>query len=124
MLNPIIINTELALWDINQGKVPSPQFLQLVLKSSERGRDLVKQIITFSRQKEQTRMQLEITPLIKQDVKFLQASLPKSIRIRENLESHGARILADPTQIHQILMNLANNAIHAMREKGGLWGSD
>jgi PAS domain S-box-containing protein len=122
MLNPIVINTELALWDVKEKKFPSPRYLQLVLQSAERGRNLVKQIITFSRQKEQTRMPVQIMPLIREGLIFLQAALPKNIEIRQNLEAHGASVLADPTQIQQVLMNLTNNAVHAMREKGGTLG--
>jgi PAS domain S-box-containing protein len=119
MLNPIVINTELALWDIKQQTLPSPKYLQLVLQSAERGRNLVKQIITFSRQKGLTRMQVEIMPLIREGLIFLQAALPQNIEIRQSLEAQGASVLADPTQIQQVLMNLTGNAVHAMRQKGG-----
>jgi PAS domain S-box-containing protein len=122
MLNPIVINTELALWDIKQQTLPSPKYLQLVLQSAERGRNLVKQIITFSRQKGLTRMQVEIMPLIREGLIFLRAALPQNIEIRQNLEAQGASVLADPTQIQQVLMNLTSNAVHAMREKGGTLG--
>jgi CheY-like chemotaxis protein len=94
--------------------------LQSVLEAAERGKNLVKQIIAFSRQKEQERKPLKAEPLIKETLKFLRASLPKTVEIRENLQKETGFILADPTQIHQIVMNLCSNAAYAMRENGGI----
>ncbi|HWU41332.1 MAG TPA: PAS domain-containing protein, partial [Candidatus Acidoferrum sp.] len=122
MLNPIVINTELALMDIKEGKTPAPQFLQLVLKSAERGRKLVNQVITFSRQKDQARMKLDIAPLVREGLKFLRSSLPSNIEVRKKLDTGGLQVLADPTQIQQVLSNLVSNAAYAMREEGGTLG--
>jgi signal transduction histidine kinase len=120
ILMPIVINSELALLDVQEGKSPSPQYLQLVREAANRGQELVRQIITFSRQKEQLRRAVEITPVIKEGLKFIRATIPKSIEIKEQVMAQPALVVADPTQIHQVLMNLCSNAAHAMREKGGV----
>ncbi len=119
ILMPITINTELALFDTPEG-TPIHQYLQPVLDAAKRGRDLVNQIITFSRQKEQERKPVKIIPVIKEVIKFLRLSLAKNIEVHESIETESDMIQADPTQIHQILMNLCSNSAYAMRENGGM----
>ncbi|MCP4634585.1 MAG: PAS domain S-box protein [candidate division Zixibacteria bacterium] len=98
--------------------------LDEVLKAANRAKDLVKQILTFSRQVEHERKPIEIYPIIKESIRLLRASLPTTIEIRQNLDPNCGAILADPTQIHQVLMNLCTNAYHAMQEQGGILGID
>ncbi len=93
--------------------------LEEVLKAGRRARDLVKQILAFSRQSSQERQTIQINNIIKEALKLLRASLPSTIEIQQDIRSDSL-VLADPTQIHQILMNLCANAAHAMREKGDL----
>jgi CheY-like chemotaxis protein/two-component sensor histidine kinase len=93
--------------------------LQEVLNAGLRAKDLVKQILTFSRQTEQETKPIQIKPIAKEVLRLIRASLPTTIEIKQNLQSD-ATVLADPTQIHQVLMNLCTNAGHAMCEKGGL----
>lgn len=119
ILMPIMINTELSLYDTPEGS-PIGQYLKTVLQAAQRGQELVKQIISFSRQKEQERSPIRMTPVIKETLKFLRASLPQHIEISENFAVESGMIMADSTQIHQVLMNLCNNAVHAMRERGGV----
>lgn len=118
ILSAIVGYTELVL-----GKTAkdSPQYddLQEILHAGLRARDLVKQILTFSRQAEQKRQPVQVNLIVKEVLKFLRSSLPSSIEIRRNIDSD-ARVLADPTQIHQVLMNLCANAKHAMRQSGGV----
>lgn len=96
--------------------------LDQVLKASHRATDLVKQILAFSRQREQERRPLQIAPIIKEGLRLLRSSLPTTIEIRHNLagDREQAAVLADPTQIHQVLINLCTNAAHAMRTTGGV----
>jgi PAS domain S-box-containing protein len=98
--------------------------LEHVLNAGLRAKDLIKQILTFSRQSDQELKPIQIQFLLKEAVKMLRASLPATIRIRQNIRAGTATILADPTQIHQVVMNLATNAAHAMYEKGGILGID
>ena len=120
LLNPIILNIELALWDIQEGTLPSSDSLKMVVEAAKRGQQLVKQILIFSRQKEQQKKPVEITPTLKEAMKFLRSTIPKSIEMREAFEAGPAMVLADSTQMYQVLMNLCSNAAHAMREKGGI----
>jgi PAS domain S-box-containing protein len=119
ILGAIISCTEFALEDAPAGS-PTREDLAHVLKASYRGKNLIKQILTFSRRSEQERQPIEIAPLVKECLKFLRASLPASIEIRQNIPAGSSTVLADPTQIHQVIMNLCTNAAHAMREKGGI----
>jgi PAS domain S-box-containing protein len=119
ILMPITLNTELALRGAGEPGEASEN-LRYVLEAAQRGRDLVRQIITFSRRKEQKREPVEITPVIKEALTLLKASLPATVEIRENVDQSHTVVLADPTQIHQVLVNLCTNAGHAMRKSGGV----
>ncbi|MHB1014327.1 MAG: two-component system sensor histidine kinase NtrB, partial [Desulfurivibrionaceae bacterium] len=92
--------------------------LQELEKGAERARELIKQILAFSRKAEQQQQPLQVSLIIKEALKMLRASIPTSIEIRQDIASNGL-VLADPTQIHQVIMNLCTNAYHAMRETGG-----
>lgn len=94
--------------------------MEQVLSACKRARDLVKQILMFSRQSEPRRNPMEIGPIVEDAVKMLRATLPSTIRIEPDLQAAGSVILGDPTQLHQILLNLCTNATHAMRENGGV----
>jgi PAS domain S-box-containing protein len=93
--------------------------LQQILKAGERAKDLVSQILTFSRHTEQELRPVQIKLIIKEALKLIRASLPATVEIRQNIRS-SSRVMADPVQIHQIIMNLCTNAAHAMQENGGV----
>ena len=95
------------------------RYLDQVFKAGERARDLVKQILFFSRQLDEKPRPLRVSPIIKEVLKLLRASLPSTIKISQEISEGGDTILADPTQIHQILMNLCTNAAYAMQGKNG-----
>jgi len=118
ILAAIMGYTEMALYDVPEG-TSGRRNLEQVLKAGYRGKDLVKQIITFSRRRDEERRPMQIGPIVKEALKLLRASLPTTIDIRQNIKTQSGMVLADPTQIHQVLMNLISNAAYAMREKGG-----
>ncbi len=91
-----------------------------VLKAAGRARDLVQQILTFSRRAVQEKRPTAVVPIVREVAKFIRASLPTTIEIRQNLNASSDVILADAGQIHQVLMNLCTNAGQAMAEKGGV----
>ncbi|MBW1867571.1 MAG: PAS domain S-box protein [Deltaproteobacteria bacterium] len=93
--------------------------LNHILKGAYRARDLVDQILTFSRHTDQQKKPLRLTPILKEALKFLRASLPATIRIDENLKCRDDVVLANSTQIHQVLINLCTNASQAMVAAGG-----
>ncbi len=116
ILVPIIGYTELALSDMPHPN-PMRHGLERILNAATRARDLVKQILAFGRAgKEQQQMPVEISSIVKEALNLLSASLPSSIAIRQDIQKGVA--LADPTHIHQILLNLCTNAAHAMGDKG------
>jgi len=117
ILGAIIGYTEMAI-DENQNK-EYQEYLQETLKGAERAKDLVKQILTFSRQDDQDKKPLDIKILLKEAIKFLRSSIPTTIEIDQHLTNESCTILADHTQMHQIIMNLCTNAAHAMKQTGG-----
>jgi PAS domain S-box-containing protein len=88
-----------------------------IRKAGLRARDLVAQILTFSRQSEAEQVPVELARVVGDAIKFLRASTPATIKIERRLAA--GRVRADPTQIHQVVLNLATNAIHAMRGAAG-----
>ncbi|MGV1100863.1 ATP-binding protein [Thiovibrio sp. JS02] len=117
ILTIIMGNAELAMMQ-NKPEV-TRQALDEIRRGSERAKDLVRQILTFSRKSDQHKEPLQLSLLVKETLKMLRASIPATIEIRQDLASE-ARVLADPTQLHQVIVNLCTNAYHAMREQGGI----
>ncbi len=119
-----ILGAIIGYSELVQDKVPEKGLertnLGQVLKAAGRAKDLVQQILAFSRQSEQEEKPIQIGPLVKEALKMLRASIPTTIEIRQNIQKETGTILADPTQIHQVLMNLCANASHAMQDKGGV----
>jgi len=90
-----------------------------VLQAALRASDLVKQILAFSRQSDQKLRHIRLQPIIREALKLLSASIPKTIDIQERIDQSCGKVMADPTQIHQIIMNLSTNAFHAMQGSSG-----
>ena len=118
MLAAIMGYTELAGLDAPDGTTMKYN-LEQALKAADRARSLVKQILAFSRKGEQERNPLELHVIIKEALKLLRASLPSTVDIVQIINEESGCVIADPTQVHQVLMNLCTNAAHAMEEKGG-----
>jgi len=118
ILSVIIGYTELILMN---ARVDSEvrQNLKEIFSASKRARDMVKQILAFSRQNKQERKPIQVAHIVKEALKMLRASLPATISIQQKIEKNTGIIEADPTQIHQVLMNLCTNAAHAIDEKDG-----
>ncbi len=117
ILSAVIGYTEISMLQAQEGS-KIHRNLQEVLKAGDRAKDLVQQILTFSRQTEKELKPVQTSIIVKEALKLLRASLPTTIEIHQDMRSDSL-ILGDPTQIHQILMNLCTNAGHAMQEKGG-----
>ncbi len=118
ILSAILGYAELALDDAQKGK-PAEGYIAEIVKAGNRAKDLVQQILTFSRQTETEAKPIQVKPIVKEALKLLRATLPSTIEIRSAIKSD-AIVLADPTQIHQVVMNLCTNAGHAMRDSGGV----
>ncbi len=98
---------------------PLREDMAQILTASDRAKNLVRQILTFSSQGDKDRRPVSLDLIVKEVLEFLRPSLPTTIDIRAEVESMGPLVMADPTQIHQILMNLCTNAYHAMQDRGG-----
>lgn len=119
ILFAIIGFTELILEDLPEGH-RDRQNLEHVLQASNRAKELVRQILAFSRQGKEERRPIQIGPIVKEALKFLRASVPTTIDIQQDIKPPLGTILGDSTHIHQVLMNLCTNAAHAMRDRGGI----
>jgi PAS domain S-box-containing protein len=120
ILGIILGYLELAMFTIPKEEEAHPH-LEQVFKASNRAKDLVKQILAFSHHAEQERRPTRIAFIVEEALKMLRASLPSTIEMREDIASK-SMVLADATQIHQVLINLCTNAAHALEEKGGVIG--
>jgi CheY-like chemotaxis protein len=119
ILSAIMGYTELAEVHALEGTELRKHLLQ-VLKATRRAKDLVSHILAFSRHGDAQEIRpVAVAPIIKEALKLMRASLPSTVQIRKNISSEAGAIMGDPTQIHQVLMNLCTNAAHAMREQGG-----
>jgi nitrogen-specific signal transduction histidine kinase len=101
------------------GNDTAREYVEEILRSANRAKELVQQILTFSRQHEQKPQVIKLDLVVREAIKFLRASLPANIVIELDLDSAAYAVLADPTQIYQVTMNLATNALHAMEGRPG-----
>ncbi len=110
---------EMVIEDLPKGD-PNYRKLELILKGAFRGRDVIKQILAFSRQSEQEKKPISMGLILSEAMPFIRASIPSTIEIRQNIFTKSDLIQGDKTQIHQIILNLCTNAAHAMRDQGGI----
>lgn len=118
ILTAIFGNAHLLQMDV----ADQPQTLENtreIIKSAERASDLVRQILTFSRRREQNREVIRLDTIVKEAAKFLRASLPALIKVETSIATDTPTVLADSTQIYQVIMNLGTNAFHAMEGQAG-----
>jgi PAS domain S-box-containing protein len=121
ILTPILGYTEIALTRIDSDS-PLANDLQQINSAAVRAKDLVQQILAFSRRGTQEKRPIQPHLVVKEAVKLLRASLPATIDFKTDIATDCGAILIDPTQFHQIVMNLCTNAFHAMETTGGLLG--
>ncbi|MCP5051846.1 MAG: response regulator [bacterium] len=121
ILAAIIGYSEMILDIVAPGKNESAM-IQKVLKAGYRAADLTQQILTFSRPGTGERKPLQIHRVVKEALNLLLATIPTNIRIWQDLDPRCGSVMADPTQIHQVIMNLCTNSYHAMSKEGGTLG--
>jgi PAS domain S-box-containing protein len=119
ILGIILGNTELAIDDVPDWN-PARLNLKEARTACLRAKDVVRQLLGFARKTELDKRPTNIIPIIQESLKLLRSSIPTSIEIRHNITKDVSTILADPTQISQVLINLCTNAAHAMEKDGGI----
>jgi PAS domain S-box-containing protein len=118
ILSAIIGFGELAQIELPRDH-PVREDLEKIVESGKRAAELTKQILTFSREGESEFKSIAIQPLVKEVIKLLKSTLPASVEIKQNIAGDCAPVFADPTQIHQVVMNLCTNAKLAMKDGDG-----
>ncbi len=118
ILFPILGYADMLLADIPEDS-PFRDSLNEIYTSALRAKALVKQILTFSRQDTNELILMKMQPVVKEALKLIRSTIPTTIDIKQDIRSDCGVIKADPTQIHQIIINLSTNAYHAMEETGG-----
>ncbi|MBI4798558.1 MAG: PAS domain S-box protein, partial [Desulfarculus sp.] len=119
ILASILGFTEIALHDFLEPGHPACGPLEEVIRAAKRARDLADQILTFSRRGSEERLPLSLASVVKEALKLLRASLPAFIEISAPIDGQAGMVLADPTQMHQVVINLCANAAQAMGQAGG-----
>ncbi len=120
LLTPILGYASLIRQQSGKNGSKFKESLDQIINAGNRAKELVQQILTFSRQTEHERKPLQLQPIIKETVKLLRSTIPSTIEFHENIQPDCGTILANATEVHQIIMNLCTNAYHAMLENGGI----
>jgi PAS domain S-box-containing protein len=118
ILVPIVGFAEMLKEDIEKSS-PSQEFVDEILRAAMRSKDLVNQILAFSRQSEHELMPVRVQQVLKEVLKLSRSTIPANIEITQEIQSDCGPVLADPSQLHQIAMNLITNAFHAVDETSG-----
>jgi len=118
ILYPIVGMAELLLDDLPPGSIERENAYE-ILKAGKRGRDLVRQILAFSRQSKREMMPVRIQQILKEVIRLGRSTIPSNIEIEQDIQIDCGLVMADPTQIHQVAMNLITNAYHAVEQTGG-----
>ncbi len=118
ILFTIVGFTDLSLHELSDGE--TRWNLTQVLNACDRAKNLVNQILAFSRQEAPERRPVDIVPVAKEALKFLRSTIPSTIELKQRITGGSLTVLSDPTTIHQVLINLGTNAAHAMRTTGGV----
>lgn len=119
ILSAIIGNCELGMLSLDKG-APLQRRFEQILQAGFRAKDLIQQILTFSRKEKRELQAVDIGLLIEEALSLLRSTIPTTISIEKQLSSNVCPVIADPTQIHQVIVNLCTNASHAMEETGGV----
>ena len=119
ILAVILGNAELAADDIPPGN-PAGKSLKAIHQASIRAKDMVRQLLAFSRKSDEETKLLNMTPIVKESMKMLRSAVPTSVEFKQHISGDVCNILGDAAQINQIMMNLVTNASHAMSQEGGL----
>jgi len=122
ILTAIIGHANLGLDELKAADASVRTNFEQVLRAGQRARDLVGQILTFSRESESQNQPVEIQGVLHETLKLIRATLPATIEIEHQIDPYCPAVLADPTKVHQVIVNLCTNAFHAMGSDRGVLG--
>ncbi len=117
----IITNVEMTLEDLEKNSPPLKASLDLVHKAGLRGKTLIKQFLTISRQSEESQQPVNIGAIVNECLQLLRSTLPTTIELRKQIDSELGMVSADPTQMNQVVMNLCTNARDSMLDRGEVY---
>ena len=118
ILTPILLNAELGMQLLEPGDILRKP-LEDIIKAGVRARQLIKQILAFSRRGSLRSTRVALAPLVRETLELMRPTLPASVEASFDEGSEPLAVMADPSLVHQVLANLMENALHAMRERGG-----
>jgi PAS domain S-box-containing protein len=118
ILGIVLGNTELAIEDIPESNLAG-RYLQEIRKASLRGKEIVRQLMSFSQNSSQIKKPLNLSAIARESIGLLRAAIPANITFQEEIADDCRIIMGDQTQLHQVIINLCTNAAHAMEENGG-----
>jgi len=121
ILTPILLNAEVGLQLLDEGDILRRP-LEEIVRAGGRARQLIKQILVFSRQGDLRAARIDLAPIVREAVRLLRERLPADVELLLDEGDQPLPVLADPSLVHQVVVNLADNALHAMQEKGGILG--
>ena len=119
ILSPILGYTDLAL-SLLEANSPVREDLEQVIRAAHRAKELVEQILIFSRRGDEMRRPLQLHLIVLEALKLIRSSLPSTVEVQQRVETRDDTVFADPAQMHQVFINLCTNAAHAMRETNGV----
>ncbi|UWX57434.1 PAS domain-containing protein [Chlorobaculum sp. MV4-Y] len=119
ILTPILGYAEMGLSGVNEDD-PMHEYFAEIMQAAERAQKLVSQILTFSKAEEGKAAPVSIQEVIDEVIRLMRPSLPSTVSIEEDIDSSCHKVIADPTQMHQVVVNLCTNALHAMEQTGGV----
>ena len=120
ILGAILGYAELAMYEMPTSAYNARNHIDEIIKAGDRAKELVQHILSFSRKEAKDRIPIQLNLVVQEALKLLRATIPTTVDIRQNIDPRCGNILAEPTQIHQVVMNLCTNAAQAMEENGGI----
>lgn len=118
ILTPILLNAEVGMQLLEPGDILRRP-LEEIIQAGGRARQLIKQILAFSRRGDLRAARMELAPIVQEALRLLRSSLPPDVEVRFDAGAEPLEVMADPSLVHQVVTNLADNALHAMQVRGG-----
>jgi signal transduction histidine kinase len=117
ILGAILGSGEMAL-EVLEKSSPANRYVRQIMAAGRRAQDIIEQVLTFGRRRDRQHRQIEVQPIVEEAVNLVRASLSSAVSLQVQLNAPGVWIMGDPTELHQVIMNLCTNAAQAMGGRG------